>query len=116
MFDKLKFWKKNDDFGDLDIDKELGLDQENTLGLEAEKQEDTFQRPRMPKAFEEEKNTMNTPFEAPRVQPQPIQQPVADNSIQKDMEIISAKLDALRSTMEAINHRLNSLEQKDKRW
>tara|TARA_Y100000031_G_C8195973_1_gene373749 strand:- start:254 stop:616 length:363 start_codon:yes stop_codon:yes gene_type:complete len=118
MLDKLKFWKKGDEFSDLELDRELGLESDSNVGLDLPTTDEMPQaspRGMPPKAFQEERGSNINPFEAPK-ETQPIQQVQPQGSVQKDLEIISAKLDAIRSTLEAMNHRLNSLEQKEKRW
>ncbi len=143
MLDKLKFWKKDDEFSDLDLDKDLGLGKDRELGLDFPGQENQSARP---KAFEEPLGGEPKPersfdpsaqteqpqpqqyFQQQQQQPRYSQQPqsqpqqspqYAQQNVGKELEIISAKIDALRASMEAINHRLNSIEKsvtKETRW
>ncbi len=139
MLDKLKFWKKDDEFGDLDLDKDLGMDSNLGLGVDSNTgiesglgldKPPSHNIPKIPESFEEsigqEKQDNFNPYESPKrpdpmQQPMQQQQPVSSNIhnqdlLRKDLEIISAKLDVLKSSLDTINHRLSSLEQKEKRW
>ena len=49
----------------------------------------------------------------PYSRPEPVRQ-VPD--ISKDLEIISAKLDAIKSSIETLNHRVSAIERNEKRW
>lgn len=119
FFDKLAFWKRKDDMGDLG--KELGLDKDLGLmdagpspdlgmGLEAPQQQQQQPFQKYP-SFQQQNNFQ------PSFQPQPSypasQQPSyqGDSYINsKNLEVISSKLDALRATMESINQRLANIE------
>ena len=99
--DKLKFWKKS---GDLGLRDELGIPEtgslpgENVPGMPLPQpppdQVGNVQMPRID-AYQESQN------------PYALQQPVYPN---RDMELIAAKLDALKATLENINQRLAGLE------
>ena len=111
MFDKLKFWKKKDNFDDL---SSIKIDTEPMMGHSQFGQ--SAQDPYAPQgnAFGQQTNTFgqqNSNFAVQQV-------PGSTNSargagggrIEKDLEIISAKLDALKSSLESINPRLTNIE------
>lgn len=113
FFDKLMFWKKGDDLGDigkdLGFDKDLGMDigagpsPDLGMGLEQPPQQQFQKYP----SFQQPSFQPQQAF-----QPQPaFQQPSYQGDIaSKNLEVISSKLDALRATMESINQRLASIE------
>ena len=138
IFDKLAFWKKKEDFGD--FDKDFGAD----LGLEAGDMGPDLGLPRQPGMGRDLGMPEDTGFGSmgreypqrsmqPPGQPLPMQQPFGapiqpaqpseyDYSRDK-FEIVSAKLDSIRYTLESINQRLTNLErvaygeqEKQKRW
>ena len=98
---KLMFWKKdelglNDELalqkGTLPMD-ELGLGSPGLPRQQVQVPEPSFQEPR------------------PYVQQQPyLQQQPQYYSQNRDLELVSAKLDAMRATLESINQRLAGLE------
>ena len=109
---KLAFWKKDDNLGigkdttGLDS-KNLGLDRDTT-GLDAGKDfgsnDDSFNEP--------DYSSVNSP---PGMQRNNFNQPqrsqyAPQSSDNKDLEIISAKLDALKAKMEMIDQRLANIE------
>jgi len=105
VFDKLKFWKKDEPSLDLEeLDKQLGLGKQDDLGLPQEPSTS-------PEAMMSEPSLKPTPLEQPVEQPTyreiPPQQPTF---VQKDIEIVSSKLDALRATLDAMNQRLVNIE------
>lgn len=140
IFSKLAFWKKKEDLGlgedfgadlgpmdiypgagrDLGfpprygVQRNLGLDQGMNLGMP----EDigfggmgSTQPPGRP-------SPMQTPFAAPMQPPQPTEHDYARDKF----EVVSAKLDSIRYTLESINQRLANLEriaygeQEKKKW
>lgn len=127
VFSKLAFWKKKDDF---DLGKDFGAD----LGLGPMEQE---MSPNLgiPRPYNAQRNAglqnMNmgmpedTGFgsmgrEQPPGQPLPMQQPFGapiqppqptERDYRNDkFEVVSAKLDSIRYTLDSINQRLASLE------
>ena len=114
FFDKLAFWKKKDDgfesvgLGGKGIGSDLaasdfGLSQ--TGGLEGGYEAPT--QPAQPAPLTQPS------YPQPSFQPQ-FQQPYAQQTrgftTEKDLEIISSKLDALRAALDSINQRLANLE------
>lgn len=132
FLDKFKFWKKEEDkFAELD--KQLGtvptavpgedinphhpfggeafgqpveepLMRSSDAGLDFGKQEAEFQSFGM--EHPGEKKTMYPQGQVYEVQPQPAQ---AQN-VQQQLELIAAKLDTIRVSLESINHRLVAVE------
>ena len=135
LLDKIKFWKKDDmdDFSDLG-DFGLGDDKKamedlgkQDFGAPPEEQASQQAIPgaETPPPLPQPEATGAEPFPQPAVHPpearpqsfsqqypsyqQPLQ-PAPLTHDAKDIEIISAKLDALRATLESINQRLANLE------
>jgi hypothetical protein len=127
IMDKLKFWKKHDTFADLD--KELGtLDQHPTpkddlglptldpmgssglpkhadpvdmsFGMTPPNSDDPFGRPTVPKqrSMQQTQSVQQT---------QPMQQ---DPQIVTQLDLISAKIETIKVSLESINHRLLAVE------
>ena len=103
---KLKFWKKSDlDDLNLGLGDNLGLNNpEQTLGRTPYGQQPAQEPFEQPSAFQERSSQYQFQ-ERPRYAPAP-----QESISSKDMEIISAKLDALRAMVENISHRLENLE------
>lgn len=145
IFDKLKFWKKNDEFGD--IGKGLGLQGDNfaglgstdlglgrdTLGLQTEGMDNAWTQPQTApqqhRGYQQYPQQSAQQFQQPPQQFHPSQydKPVIVQdegfgtkaySMEKNMEVISAKLDALKAGIDAMNQRLATLEHeiRQKRW
>ena len=120
MFDSLKFWKKNDDMADLsDIKLDMGSE------MSAQPDMGAGQPPQDPFSQQQQTPGFNQQQPQPEFGSQPPQQnfdvqPVQGTTnfaggagggdMQKDLEIISAKLDALKSSLESINQRLSNIE------
>ena len=132
VFSKLAFWKKKDD---LDFGKDLGPDlglgpmdnsqmgrdlgfppqqgtgdfgfDDRNLGMPDDTGFGTMgnqpQRPMPPHRV----TPMQQPFGAPLQPPEPIKQ---DYGYGKDLEVVSAKLDSIRYTLDSISQRLANLE------
>lgn len=89
---------------------EMGLGREHELGLKFPEEEEGMGAGIMPKSLSV---PPGEPFgeepASPRMMafPQQMQPPV---SVSKDLEILSAKLDALKALLESINQRLQNLE------
>ncbi len=117
FLDKLMFWKKKDEFEniglgekgtapgmDLGLGPETGTDLGQGLSMQPpgappsvpSMQQPTFQQP-----------PQQPSFSAPSQQPQMQSQDYATN---KNLEVISSKLDALRAALDSINQRLANLE------
>ena len=114
FFDKLAFWKKKDDLGDLG--KDLGMDKDLGLGMDTGPSPDLGMGLDMPQPQQQPFQKYPS-FQQPSFQSQPAFQPVqqptyqGDNYINsKNLEVISSKLDALRATLESINQRLANIE------
>lgn len=135
IFSKLAFWKKKDDFdlgkdfgADLGLgprdtypgagmgqeqgfppqygaQRNLGLDQNMNLGMPEDtgfggmRREAPMQPPGRP-------SPMQQPFGAPMQPPQPTERDYPSDKF----EVVSAKLDSIRYTLESINQRLANLE------
>ena len=115
FMDKLAFWKKKDEFGDLGLgEKGPGLGPDSAVsdlglgpspgGIEGGPADLNLGLPAQPQQ----------PYpQQPPLQPQFQQQPVQQQqnfTAEKDFEIISSKLDALRAALDSINQRLANLE------
>lgn len=115
MFDKFKFWKKDDDFSDLDLG--LGDDNQTGLDLPSSKPLSPPERPSFDKLEPSGISEMQAP---PMSRAMPMMQQGNSNNnndlMQKELEIISAKLDTIRASIEALNHRMASIEQKERKW
>ncbi|MBD3164554.1 hypothetical protein GF323_05090 [Candidatus Woesearchaeota archaeon] len=135
FLDKLKFWKKDDDFGSsLDMKDNFSSDmgmqdnnfsQQNSLGLPESRnaRQDNLGMPsrNMPDMSQYRgvgdlqgqndmnmslhrqlsSNEENAPFSAPNQ---------GYHEASSDMQVISAKLDAIKATIDAINQRVANLE------
>lgn len=120
FLDKIAFWKKKDDFSDIGMgDKALGSDlgggfPSADTGLSTGMETGLPTQPTAPippaQAPYQEQSTFQQPS------PQPFQQqfqappPQQDSMVEKDFELISSKLDALRATLDSINQRLTNIE------
>ena len=113
FFNKLAFWKKKDDLGDLGkdfgLDKDLGLDMGQgpspDLGMGLEPlQSQPFQK--YP-SFPQQQN-----FQSPSFQSPPPFQPASNYSYiaSKNLEVISSKLDALKASIDSLNQRVANIE------
>lgn len=133
IMNKLKFWKKDEmDFGDLDNSMDFGSSQDmgigkdrlnmnaskpgmdsGDLGLQTQQQMPTQNQEEIDysEGFSMPKRSIARQ-EPTQPQPSPTQQfPKEQNTIsEKNFEILSNKLDAIKSSLESINHRLNLLE------
>lgn len=97
VFDKLMFWKKKDELGIPNPNRDAGL-QFNDFG----------QQP--PQGFQQfpPQGYMPPPsFQQPQMDSFQNQQGYRQN---KDMELISAKLDAIKAMLENLNQRVANLE------
>ncbi len=124
LLDKIMFWKEDEDLPS--EAPPLGLEKDNLgLGLD-QQQTGTGPTPSVPPEQEFEKPGVSTPpqfqqqqfQQQPRQQQQFQQQPRQQQPQQypqqqtssKDLELISAKLDALKSSLDSMNQRLANLE------
>ncbi|MBW2975370.1 hypothetical protein KY366_06645 [Candidatus Woesearchaeota archaeon] len=134
IFNKLAFWKKNDDLGlgddfgaDLGLDSmdqpktpnlgfpnsrpgmQTGLDQNMNLGMP-----DDTGFGGLGSSRQQRSSSLEPPGQpAPMQQPfgmQPQQQPERDYRNNDKFEVVSAKLDSIRYTLDSINQRLANLE------
>ncbi len=134
IMNKLKFWKKDEmDFGDLDKGMDFGSSQD--MGIGQDRLNMAASQPGMesgdlglqtqqqnPPTQTNEEIDYSEGFSMPKrsfarqepAQPSPAptkQFPQEQNTIsEKNFEILSNKLDAIKSSLESINHRLNLLE------
>lgn len=118
IFDKLKFWKKEDefDFDKLAGDTSTGLPDESKpmqddLGLGKSSLDKEPEMPGMPKT-----EPSTSPFDQPKtepVTPQPTQ-PTGDvQSYQlpnRDLELINSKLDTIKAILMSLDQRTANLE------
>ncbi|MBS3176216.1 hypothetical protein J4457_03195 [Candidatus Woesearchaeota archaeon] len=116
FMDKLMFWKKRDEFGDLGKEfgaPELGLEggfgKEGFGGEELPGFGEPSPSPSQPQAFGA-MPPARVPMRAMEQVGQPMQAFPEQPSISKDIEIISVKLDSIRNTLEILNQRIARLE------
>jgi hypothetical protein len=110
----LKFWKKDDlalpELNNSFSRNELGLKSDTALDLSAQFEPgQQFQAPPMPPQFQTQPFTPSTPPFTPAQTPAFDEPP--HNSVNKDLEIIAAKLDTIRAQLEMLNARVANLEQ-----
>ena len=115
FLDKVMFWKKHDDFSDLGIDK--GFGKENLafgddlgMGNQGYPQQ---QQPYPSQPFPQQPSFSPPSFSQqsfPPQQPYQYQGYGQQDMASKNLEIISSKLDALRTSIESLNQRLANLE------
>ena len=101
MFGKLMFWKHDDfDFDNDSLSKEPSFSSQPT-----NQQSQSGFNPSDP---------LSSPIpQSPSFNPQPFppqQTPLQQQSTNRDLELVAAKLDALRVTLESMNQRLTNLE------
>lgn len=136
FLDKLKFWKKEDSFAELDkqlgtlnpVDQEPSFDAHQPTGFEQgfgesadesalrsastgleTSNESGFQSFGMQHPGEKRASTFEAPIQRQNVY-EVSSQPVQNQNIQQQLEVVSAKLDTIRIAIESINHRLVALE------
>lgn len=117
FFSKLAFWKKKDEFGSIGLgDKPKGLGSDLAapdLGLGSGGLEGGFGAPTQPTPAPPTQPSYPQPqqpsFQA-QFQPPAQQQQPQGFTAEKDLEVISSKLDALRAALDSINQRLANLE------
>lgn len=118
VFDKLKFWKHEEEpiseFGDLDAAFPTGGGPLFPTGIPESSPHEDFgsltpmsQHPSTGSSPTVTITSPTPPYQV--VQPQPLYQPVQP-PMNKDVEIISLKLDAIKNTLDTINMRLERLE------
>lgn len=127
FFDKLMFWKKNDDLGDIGLSGPKGLGSElgpdglgslsqgsfdNNFGMPPYGGSDPFSVQQSPIQQQPMQSQQPSFSQQPRqlYQEAPYQQRDAYGSTSKDYEIISSKLDAIKANLESINQRLANIE------
>ena len=125
ILDKLTFWKKKDDFGDLgkdldlgkDFGKDLGMDMNQgpspDLGAGLEPMGQSSQAFQKYPSFQGQQNFSNPSFSQPYQQPvQPSYPSSASDPYiaSKNLEIISSKLDALKASIDALSQRVANIE------
>ncbi len=103
IFGKLMFWKRDE----LSLGDELAMPKgafpQDELGLQSP---GLPQMPQMPLS----EPRMESFRETPRAYPQPYSQQPQYYGANRDLDLVVAKLDALRATLENINQRLANLE------
>jgi hypothetical protein len=123
VFDKLAFWKKKEDFKDFGADMGLGSQMDPGMGhghdfgnFAQNRNAGLDQNMNLGTPDDTGFGNMGGGFGAPPGQPSSMQQPFgAPIQPQTDFksdkfEVVSAKLDSIRYTLESINQRLASLE------
>jgi hypothetical protein len=117
FLDKLAFWKKKDEFEGIGLgdkgqslssglgspDFGMGTGMEGGYGLPTQPAQPTAAQPMQQPSYPQS-------YTQPSFQPQFQQSPQQTTSTEKDLEIISSKLDAIRATIDSINQRLANLE------
>ena len=134
LLDKLKFWKKEEPYpmekgADLGLDREFGTAIDPTAGLGGTGALGTFPEDTMDpgmgmssgRGFEAGtgggagsggmRQTSLEDRNEGYARPRPMQMTTAQDMVSKDIEIVSAKLDSIRSTLEALNMRMATMEQ-----
>ena len=118
LFSKLAFWKKKDEFESIGLGgkgrgigsdlsaPDLGLSGgiEGGFGTPTQPMQPTPAPPTQPSYPQSQQPSLQ-----PQFQP-PAQQPQQGFTAEKDFEVISSKLDALRAALDGINQRLANLE------
>jgi hypothetical protein len=131
FLDKVKFWKKKDDFSDLDLGKDfdLGSDDLGKSPIDSSKsfsdsfndqdnqpiqqEQSQYSAPSAPESFSQISDAR-----PPDIQSVPSYQPPQTS---QDLQLVSAKLDAIKAYLDTINQRLANLENMarghdEKRW
>ena len=115
FLDKLTFWKKKDEFGDIGLgDRGPGLGPDPAapdLGMGPSP--GGTESPDLNLGLPQQPPMQQPSFQQPQPSLQPqFQQPSQQQGFtaEKDFEIISSKLDALRAALDSINQRLANLE------
>ena len=118
IFSKLKFWGKKDS---LDFDKDLGLDLGPLPGEKPDQGMPDFSQnlpnPETSQMHEPSLDPMQPSMAQERPLPtfEPVQQESHESTIaNKNLEVISYKLDAIQAILNSINQRLNNLENESK--
>ena len=114
FLDKLMFWKKKDEFENIGLGEkgtpaglDLGLGPDLGAGTDLG-QGLSMQPPGSQPSIPSIQQPHQQPsFSAPNMQPQAQNQ---DYTTNKNLEVISSKLDALRASLDSINQRLVNLE------
>ena len=112
ILDKLMFWKKRDEFADLGLGEEKGnLPFGDDFGMGDQPAAPNLNQSGLGQQYP----AQNLPSTSPSPQfQQQFQQPRYENPQQdineKNLEIISSKIDALRAGIESISQRLANLE------
>jgi hypothetical protein len=126
MLEKLKFWKKKEDFSDLGLDKDISMGgdfgmpkpPEDNLGLPPsttnfnQPQSTPNYQPSTPIGFNQQP-TYQPPqhsYQQPTLMGQSQTQVQNDSVMGKNIEIVSYKLDALKAALDSINQRLANIE------
>ncbi len=113
VFEKLKFWKKEDEF---DFDKLA--EKEAAAPLEPAPGEWPGHQEKSP--FQEEPPASASPFSMPStptpVQPSRYPSPAAAPSADRELELINSKLDTIKALLASLDQRLANMEpRKDKK-
>lgn len=116
FFDKLKFWKQEEpdllqDYGDLESAFPTGGGPAYPTGIPESKSEDFGNLTPLSPTLQSPQTTATTSSSVPYqiVSQQPMYQPV-QAPLNKDMEILSLKLDTIKNILDTINMRLEKLE------
>ncbi|MBS3101985.1 hypothetical protein J4458_00895 [Candidatus Woesearchaeota archaeon] len=126
LFGKLMFWRKKDEFEgiglgekgfkpnmDFGLGPDLGAGADFGQGFGQGLQQPGLQQPSYPTppSFQQQPSfqQMQPPFPPPSYS-QPAMQSPREYATDKNLEVISSKLDALRAALESINQRLANLE------
>ncbi len=105
-FDKLKFWKKDDDLG-FSSDNDLGLSDSGVPSYSSESEHDPMSHP----DFQQPQQQYPEPASFPGQQ-QPEQYDVHEQAIgSRDVELILAKLDMIKSELDSLHQRVRKIEQ-----
>ena len=113
ILNKLMFWKKDDEFDfDKAADKEFGGDiLQDDLGLDRKppglEEKSPFDEP----TTEQPSGNLPSHLQQPRSSFQTAQQQISGQSMNnKDLELISSKLDTLKAILTSMDQRISNLE------
>jgi hypothetical protein len=107
ILDKLMFWKKSDDLG---LDENLGMGELGKMPGE-EPLPPQPQQPGQQNYYASQPSFQQPAFQQPAFQQPQMESFQAQQAFaSRDLEVVSAKLDALKATLESINQRLANIE------
>lgn len=116
IMNKLAFWKKEDNNDDLNNSPDWGSDFAEQPNFKNPFQDDVTEEKEQPELGLPHEFNPNSQFETKKEQPHGIPQTNHNSEIlSKNVEIILAKVDSLKSELEIMNQRLSNIENTSKR-